>query len=295
MDKERWIGLALASLSLLCTTNATAHFRLVQPPSWLNEDSLGGPQKGSPCGPGNTKLILGDDVQPIPFSNTVTTFQAGETIDLHLEETVYHPGYFRVSLAHTKAAQATATDFPNPPLTDTVNCHYDEAAVPTGPHDNVLADGLFVAAGQEGTGRSLMQSVKLPAEPCEDCTLQVVQVMEGHPGSSCFYFHCADIKIVAANVADAAVVPDTSHADDAGAGHVASPVGSGSHDAGTSDASVRDATPDSGGCSVAATPTRGSAALAWCLLTAVAAVLGRWRRRSVPALQQAGGRDTRQN
>ena len=265
------IGLAIASLALLCTARAEAHFRLVQPPSWLNEDSLGGPQKGSPCGPGNTKLILGDDVSPIPLSNTVTSYQAGQTIDLHLEETVYHPGYFRVSLAHTKAAQATATDFPNPPLTDTVNCHYDEAAVPTGPHDNVLADGLFVAAGQDGTGRSLMQSVTLPNEPCDDCTIQVVQVMEGHPGSSCFYFHCADIKIVAADAADAAIPHDAGVVADAAPPRVATADASENHDAGANDTAA-----DGGGCSVGHA-ARGSTDATLCLLTLRAMLV---RRRS---------------
>jgi hypothetical protein len=135
-------------------------------------------------------------VQPIPISDAVTTFHAGETITVQWQETVYHPGYFRISLAVTHAADATNTNFPDPALTDPVDCHYDRAAVQTGPHDNVLADGLFMAADQNGTNRSLMQDVKLPNEPCDKCTLQVVQVMEGHPASSCFYFHCAEITIL---------------------------------------------------------------------------------------------------
>jgi hypothetical protein len=292
MNKPRWAGLALASFSLLCATPAFAHFRLVQPPSWLNEDSLGGPQKGSPCGPGNTLLILGDDVQPVPWSNAATTFSAGQTVVFQLEETVYHPGYFRVSLAHKKAAQATTADFPNPPLTDPVDCHYDTKAVATGAHDNVLADGLFMAEGQDGTGRSLMSAVKLPDEPCEECSLQVVQVMEGHPGSSCFYFHCADIKIVAApsgenldagSKADAGPLRDAGNASALGAMPDAGRTNA-SHDA-TSDVGVRsDPTParmadDSGGCSVRPRASTGCIESTWFLLASAASAVGCRSRR----------------
>ncbi|MEY4511171.1 MAG: hypothetical protein RLZZ450_3293 [Pseudomonadota bacterium] len=218
MSKQHWAGLALASVSLFSTARVEAHFRLEQPPSWLHEDEVGGPQKGSPCGPGNRMLILGDDVQPVPTSGAVTSFSPGQTVTLELEETVYHPGYFRVSLARTTAARATTMDFPNPPLTDPVDCHFDAKAVATGAHGNVLADGLFMIEGQEGTNRSLKPSVTLPDEPCADCTLQIVQVMEGHPGSSCFYYHCADIKIVAQNPvsADAGTTADAGRTVDAG-------------------------------------------------------------------------------
>ncbi|HKP56527.1 MAG TPA: hypothetical protein VJV78_07405 [Polyangiales bacterium] len=55
---------------------ASAHFKLLKPTSWLKEDATGGPQKGSPCGPGNSGF-LGDDVQPVPTSGMVTEFHAG--------------------------------------------------------------------------------------------------------------------------------------------------------------------------------------------------------------------------
>ena len=308
MSKQHWAGLVLAGLSTLCAARAEAHFRLVQPPSWLNEDSLGGPQKGSPCGPGNTMLILGDDVQPVPTSNAVTTFTAGQTVAFELDETVYHPGYFRVSFARTKAARATAKDFPDPPLTDTVDCHYDVKAVPTGAHGNVLADGLFMAEGQEGENRSLKPSIKLPSEPCEECTIQVVQVMEGHPGSSCFYFHCADIKIVAAppgSLADAGKPADPGTAGDAGKPSDAGQLDAGQlrdagnrteapspPDAGRAGASLdasadvavrRDAsTPaapaDTGGCSVRPAARTSCMDSAWFVLATAVGTLG-WRTR----------------
>lgn len=213
MKSARWFGGVVAGLVLLCAAQSQAHIKLLKPASWLTEDDLGGPQKGSPCGPGNTKLFLGDDVQPTPYSNAVTTFNAGETITVQWDETIYHPGYFRISLAKVRAKDATTKDFPDPPLTDLQNCHFDRSAVKTVPHDNVLADGLFMATtpeGEEGaSNRKLMQAVKLPDEPCENCTLQIVQVMEGHPAASCFYFHCAEIKIVAPDAGTS--VPESSH------------------------------------------------------------------------------------
>jgi hypothetical protein len=253
MDGKRWIGRASMSLALLCTTHVHAHFRLLQPTSWLNEDSMGGPQKGSPCGPGNTRPLFGDDKQPVPVSDAVTTYHAGETIAVQWQETIYHPGYFRISLAQAQAAGATSANFPDPALTDPQDCHYDHAAVQTGSHDNVLADGLYMASDQEGSNRSLTQNVKLPNTPCDRCTLQVVQVMEGHPGASCFYFHCAELKILPAdgNGAGASVV--------AGAGGTAAS----SH--------------GSGGCSVAHVAARSSKLAACCLL-AIALAFGRRRR-----------------
>jgi hypothetical protein len=222
----------VACLTLLCAPQAHAHFKLMKPASWLNEDQLGGPQKGSPCGPGNTRPFIGDNVDPIPASDAVTTFHAGETISVEWQETVYHAGYFRISLAPVSPADATSADFPDPALTDTENCHFDHALVQTQPHDNVLADGLHMASDQNGSNRSLTAEVKLPSEPCEHCTLQLVQVMEGHPASSCFYFHCAEIEVVAA---------DNSGSSDAG-------ISPGGGSAGKDD---HDPPDDDGGCAIA--------------------------------------------
>ncbi len=190
------IGAATIALAgaWLSPARAHAHFTLLKPDSWLVEDALGGPQKGGPCGPGGY-----DDVEPVPYSSAVTTFHAGDTVSVQWQEEIYHPGYFRIALAPVAAKDATSTDFPDPPLTDAVACNYDKAAVPTGAHDNVLADGLFMTDTQLANNRSLMQDVTLPNQPCDHCTLQVVQVMEGHGPPNCFYFHCADITILPAD------------------------------------------------------------------------------------------------
>jgi hypothetical protein len=175
---------------------ASAHFKLLKPASWLNEDSTGGPQKGSPCGPGNSGL-LGDDVQPVPTSGMVTEFHAGDMIEVELNETIPHPGYFRIALAKNRS------EFTIPPVDNAMSCALDLDKVPTGAHDNILADGLWKEPNQP-SARHLTTMVKLPNEPCDKCTIQVVQVMKDHGLNSCYYYHCADIKILPAGGATGA-------------------------------------------------------------------------------------------
>lgn len=254
----------LTGLLLLCAPHAHAHFKLLEPASWVNEDALGGPQKGSPCGPGNDRPLFGDDRQPLPLSHAVTTYHAGETITVQWDETVYHPGYFRIALAPTQAAAATAASFPDPALTRLDGCQYDHAAVASGPHDNVLADGLYMATQQDAPTRSFRQQVKLPDAACEACSLQVMQVMEGHPGSSCFYYHCADIRIVAATAGSA--VAGASADSGGGTAPVLSTSTKGS----------------SGGCSIAPPARAGHPQCALGLLLCIAAWFGSRRRARNP-------------
>src|SRR6188508_2032369 len=82
MHREDWIGGALVGAALLCVAPvpAHAHFKLLTPASWLNEDELGGPQKGSPCGPGNAQPFIGDDLQPIPARPSPSSGRRRSTI-----------------------------------------------------------------------------------------------------------------------------------------------------------------------------------------------------------------------
>src|SRR5260221_36826 len=153
----------------------------------------GGPEKGSPCGTGGY-----DDVQPIPISGVVTEFHAGETIEVDWIDTVAHPGHFRIALAENR------TDLKDPDIVQDSLCSYDETKVPQGAHGNVLADGLFFRSRNgfnDAAGKMFSYQVTLPNQPCEKCTLQVLQVMEAdiQSLSSCHYFHCADIKILPAS------------------------------------------------------------------------------------------------
>jgi hypothetical protein len=201
-------------LACVVTSPVYAHIKLLKPASWLNEDNVGAPQKGAPCGPGGA-----DAITPVPMTGAApTAFQAGETISVEWQETIYHPGYFRIALA------ANAADLLDPVLADPVACSFDLASVPTGPHDNVLLDGLYKRTGLLGANGSFKQDVTLPTEPCDNCMLQVIQVMQDHGGSSCVYHHCAAIQILAAGATAGTGAAGT---DAAGTGGAAGSVGGG--------------------------------------------------------------------
>src|SRR4051812_49813683 len=61
-----------------------AHFKLVEPASWILEDERGDPQKGFPCGGSNT-----DAGKP---SYAVTQAGRGSKPHLEMQETIHQPG-----------------------------------------------------------------------------------------------------------------------------------------------------------------------------------------------------------
>ncbi len=70
---------------------AIAHFHLMEPASWLQESQLGDPQKMAPCG--------GTSADPGKPTGAVTNVQGGDKLHIRLQETVFHPGFYRVALA----------------------------------------------------------------------------------------------------------------------------------------------------------------------------------------------------
>jgi MYXO-CTERM domain-containing protein len=306
----RLLGGVLLATAMFPRSAAEAHIKMLKPAPWIVEDEgIGGfgggnPQKTGPCGPG-----AGDAKT---LTNTVTTYKAGETISVQWNETIPHPGYFRIALAENRA------DLLDPSLKFDANCNVDHSLIPKGPHDNVLADGILIqepnGAARPGSPNYTFE-VKLPETPCEKCTLQLIQFMEAHP-PSCIYYHCADIKIVAGGAASGGTGGDagatsgtgmaTTGAADAGAStgaaaDAALPTGSGTaspvpvatgaadagavavsgSDAGTVSAapSTTAASPDDGGCSVALGGTGSSGALAGMGLALVGLLLRRRRQR----------------
>lgn len=176
----RAVAVVLA-LSFVAASTARAHFILLEPASYVDQDQAefagGAPQKGGPCGPGGN-----DDVQPVPENGKVTTVRAGDVLTVKWQTTVPHLGYFRIALAEDR------TDFVDPVFDDPVQCSYDMASVKSGAHGNVLMDGIDFAATE--------QAVTIPDMPCEQCTLQIMQVMKDHGPPECIYYHCADLKIL---------------------------------------------------------------------------------------------------
>lgn len=171
--------LVIAPLALAAmTSSALAHFHLDQPTSTIAQAANGDPQKAGPCGGVGTA------------TNAVTNYTPGQMIDITVDETVNHPGHYRVALAPTEA------DLPAPPpVTAGGGKACGSAPIDANPVMPILADGLFVALTQ--TDPAATTKVKLPdGMSCPNCVLQVIEFMSDHD-APCFYYHCAKVNIVA--------------------------------------------------------------------------------------------------
>lgn len=155
---------ALAAVLLVVLVQpAAAHIALRSPAPRT------GAQKEGPCGAaGSTR------------GTTVTTYQPGETITVEWDETVDHPGHYRIAFddsgddAFINPSRST-DDFPF-----------------------VLVDRITDKAG----GRYTAQ-VTLPSTPCTNCTLQLMQIMTTTEPYNSFYWQCADIVIAGDAAPDA--------------------------------------------------------------------------------------------
>jgi len=181
--------LAFALLVVVVPAAASAHFKLLEPASWLVESDRGDPQKAGPCGGTNT-----DYGKPSYVIGKVT---GGQKLHIKVQETVYHPGHYRVALAVNSPTElpldpeATAIDTDRGPRSVSAVIQ-NPARMP------VLADGLFVHTSK--VDAPWEADVQLPNISCPKCTLQVVQFMAEHgvnnPGMYT-YHHCAELQITA--------------------------------------------------------------------------------------------------
>ena len=179
-----------------------AHFKLLEPASWINSDQRGDPQKVGPCG-GDPK---GDNAKLL--TNAVTKAVGGSKLHLKIQETIFHSGHYRVALAVN-----SRTELPGDPVTvekfTEKGVYSVWAAIQSPPQIPVLADGLFPHYPDEGGPASALPKtpmapwetdIQLPNISCPKCTLQVIQFMADHvyniPGGYA-YHHCADLQITA--------------------------------------------------------------------------------------------------
>lgn len=162
-----WLG---GLVSLCVPVHAAAHISLEQGGTHLSrygEIEL----KDLPCGrAGGTR------------GTHVYTYEPGQTITVSVVETVAHPSYFRI------AFQASGDDeFKEPASIQPIN---PARLCPIGPSDhcgasdfyntpNVLANMDDLDPHMPGTpGTKHTWSVTLPSVECDNCTLQIIQVME---------------------------------------------------------------------------------------------------------------------
>jgi hypothetical protein len=116
-----------------------AHFRLIEPASWIQEsEELGDPQWSAPCGG-----TLTDPGRP---TGAITRIQGGDRLHIRIREMAFHPGFYRAALAVNSRNELPpdpeATTEPGPngrPRSIAGAIHYP-------PSPPVLADGLFMHA-----------------------------------------------------------------------------------------------------------------------------------------------------
>jgi MYXO-CTERM domain-containing protein len=175
-------ALPLAFVLALSPSIARAHFILEEPASWRPQGPLGDPQKLGPCGDDGTE----------PPTGVITEYRPGDTVTVKINETVFHPGHYRIALSVNDRSELP----PEPEVTaGSTPC----GSVPIDPNPTfpVLGDGLLIHTKPFDEPQTIQ--VTLPSNvTCEKCTLQVIEFMSNHglnnPGG-CYYHHCADIAI----------------------------------------------------------------------------------------------------
>lgn len=189
----RWSGIALVFLGT-APVLADGHFKLVEPASRIVEDPRGDPQKLGPCG--GTSANAGTP------SGIVNQAVGAAKLHIKVQETIYHPGFYRVALAVKSVDELPADPVAVTRETDKGPWSIS-GAIQSNPQAPVLADGLFSHRTRPAAGTQLAPwetDVTLPNINCEKCTVQIVQFMEDHgfnKDGGYTYHHCADIKITA--------------------------------------------------------------------------------------------------
>jgi hypothetical protein len=184
------IPVLLGSVLLLALVpSGWAHFRLLEPASWIVESTeLGDPQWSAPCGG-----TLKDPGKP---TGAVTKIQGGDKLHIRIREMAFHPGFYRIALAVNSRSELPpdpeVTSEPGPngrPRSVSAAIHYP-------PSPPVLADGLFMHSA--AFDKEQETDVEIPNITCTKCTLQVIEFMAAHgynPDGGYTYHHCAELQI----------------------------------------------------------------------------------------------------
>ena len=177
-------------------TAARAHFVLVSPAASLVQNRLGDPQTVAPCGGVSANPGRGTPANPGVPSGAITEIKGGTMFHVLVQETVFHPGHYRVALART------AAELPRDPVVTTKDTERGpwsvSAEIQNPPVAPVLADGLF-AHTERPTGL-VEADVPIPNINCRNCVLQVIQFMADHGKNAdgdYSYHHCAAVNITA--------------------------------------------------------------------------------------------------
>jgi MYXO-CTERM domain-containing protein len=262
---------------------AAAHIHLLEPlPRY--PDAVAGENKNCPCGVGTAGRTCSDPAERSDDNRSAdraTALLGGSMLIVRLSEYVGHEGRFRVAFDPDGADVA---DFNQHILTDIAD-----------------PDGK---AGNTGNGTLWEINARLPNIDCANCTLQVVQVMNGNAqapvadtvGQSTYY-QCADLQLTrdpsqpdgyAAPFIGPGLPPESSDVPDAGNVSnrpvpIDAPPAIDSGRAANDGTTKGDATSESG-CSISAPASAPAPSL---LALAVAGLAYGARRRQRAALSRA--------
>lgn len=149
---------ALGALVALVPATATAHIALTNPPVRTADQKIG------PCGAAGS--VRGTNV---------TVLEPGSMLQVRWTEPINHPSHYRISFDADGQDFTIPLDFMD--FTQTENVLLDN-----------IADG----------GSPYMSMVQLPNVSCENCTLQLIQMMYDkapYGDGNDIYFQCADIAL----------------------------------------------------------------------------------------------------
>ncbi|MBK8941439.1 MAG: hypothetical protein IPM79_28495 [Polyangiaceae bacterium] len=244
MSKRFSLGSSLLALVLSTAPSvASAHTVLVNPEPLTTNDDAKTPSCG--CTFDGTGLECPPDFQ-------ITNYEPGETITVTWNETINHSGDFRITFIDKPPSEVTEADVEASTITMTI------------PDDQ--AGGLGDV------------QLTLPLTPCDECTIQVRQFMEG--AADPYYYTCSAISIGGGGGGQggAAGTGGSNPVGSGGGGPTGSGGSTGSGTDGEGGEPVWAGPQDDGGCTVAgAGSARGFFALA---LGLAALGFARGRRRS---------------
>ena len=196
MKSRILLGLIVAASM---SSAADAHFVLVQPAASLMQNRLGDPQKIGPCGGVSANPGRGTPANPGVPSGAITNVKGGTDLPLLVQESIFHPGHYRVALART---MAQLPKDPEVTVVQTANGPRSQSAViqnpPVAP---VLLDGIFAHTEKPAAPQTFDNMIPIPNITCPNCVLQVIEFMADHPGIAVDgghnYHHCAMLNITA--------------------------------------------------------------------------------------------------
>lgn len=178
----------------LCTGSAHAHFAVDLDDTHVSRHGPG-EIKNAPCGRPDSER-----------GETVHTYAPGQTIDVSWIEYVGHPGYYRIAFDNDGD-----DDFRNPASIAPAGraCAVGEPNCGDGDFYNnatVLIDD-YGRHDDTPSGKRYTAQVTLPDVECENCTLQIIQVMTEQAKSPYdpsaedaddLYYQCVDMRLQAA-------------------------------------------------------------------------------------------------